>query len=195
MDKKDLLLDLDGVARNFIAGTLPIVKDITGRDHRHDDVDQWRIEHALKLSAEEAAEMYERVAQEGWCRSLPPYEGSKEAIAQLSEIVNVYPVTAPFSSRHWVPECEEWLVHHYGIHHHDVVHTNAKHIVYGHYFVEDKTSTLVKWRAHWQRLGMPCTPILFSRRYNASDGWDGVSVASWQELVRFVVSDLASSTR
>jgi len=195
MDKPDLLLDLDGVARNFIAGTLPLVKNITGRDHHHDDVDQWRVENALKLTPEQAKEMYTLVAQEGWCRSLPPYDGSKEGIAQLREVVNIYPVTFQFPSLWWVRECEEWLVEHYSIDPNDVVHTNAKHITFGDYFVEDKTATLVKWRAYWRKRGLEGKGIKFVRKYNVADEWNGLVVHSWPELVSTIISDLASSQR
>lgn len=192
MDKPDLLLDLDGVARNFIAGVLPLVKDITGRDHHHDDVDKWRVEHALKLSPAETKEMYSRINQEGWCRSLIPYEGAKEGIARLSEVVTIYPVTFQFPSLWWVRECEEWLVTHFGIDPNDVVHTNAKHIAFGDYFVEDKTETLVKWRAHWRKRGLEGKPIKFVRQYNKDDTWDGLVVRNWRELVNMVVDDVAA---
>lgn len=192
MDKPDLLLDLDGVARNFIAGTLPLVKGITGRDHYHDDVDQWRVEHAFKLTPEETKEMYRGVNQEGWCRALPLYEGAKEGVAQLREVVNIYPVTFQYPSLWWVRECEEWLVEHFGIDPNDIVHTNAKHITYGDYFVEDKTAALVKWREHWRKRGLEGKPIKFSRRYNENDAWDGLVVHNWPQLVYLVVNDVAS---
>lgn len=195
MDKPDLMLDLDGVARNFIAGTLPIVKETTGRDHHHDDVDQWRVEHALKLTAEETKLLYDQIAQPGWCRNLPPYEGAKEGIAQLRETCNVYPVTFQYPSFWWVRECEEWLVEHFDIDPKHVIHTDAKYMVFGDYFVEDKTAALVAWRAKWAKRGLVGTPVLFQRNYNKLDGWDGALVSSWPELTSFVIAHMASSRR
>ncbi len=81
---------------------------------------------------------------------------------------------------------------HFGIDPSTVAHTAAKHICFGDYFVEDKTQTLVTWREKWRKRGLHPTPILFNRRYNANDGWDGVSVNDWNELTTFVVGDIAS---
>lgn len=192
MDRPELLLDIDGVARNFIAGTLPIVKNLTGHDHHHDDVDQWRVEKAFKLSPEHTRAMYDSVNQEGWCGSLPVYEGAKEGIARLREVVDVYPVTFQYPSLWWVRECEVWLNENFGISPNDVIHTNAKHMVFGDYFVEDKTETLVKWRAKWAKRGLVGTPIQFRRRYNENDAWDGAAVSNWSELTRFVIDHVAS---
>jgi 5'(3')-deoxyribonucleotidase len=195
MDKPDLLLDLDGVARNFIAGALPIVKEVTGRDHHHDEVNQWRVEHALGLTSEETKLLYGSIASEGWCRSLPLYVGAKEGVAALREVVNVYPVTFQYPSLWWVRECEEWLADQLSINPNDVIHTNAKHMVFGDFFVEDKTAALVTWREKWAKRGLFGVPIQFQRKYNENDTWDGARVTSWPELTSFVISHLASSKR
>lgn len=188
-------LDIDGCAANFIAHSLVDINEITGREHQHDDVDHFMIEQALKLTPYETERFYACVKNEGWCRSIPPYADAPEIIQELREYVAVHPVTAPFESKHWVHERLAWILEHLQIPKHDVVQTDAKYLVLCDYFVDDRTSTLIKHRDYWRRRGHEPVHILFSRKYNENDEWDGVRVASWPELKGFVMGHLASSRR
>ncbi len=193
--KPEILLDIDGVAANFIAGCLPYIKDITGRDHSHDDVDQFMIEKALGLDDEQTKRLYERVASEGWCRNLPPYQEALEGVKELRSFADVIPVTAHFfTSKHWVAERDEWIVEHLGIAKTDVVHTHRKYQIDGDMLVDDKTSHLIAWKKRHHR----GVAVRLHRRYNANDNWRmppgttefpntdyGVIAQDWPHLVRF----------
>lgn len=141
------LVDIDGVLRDFITGGLPLVERITGRVHQHDDVDQWAMEKALGLTDEESKIFYTIVSGEHFAYELPVYSGAVEAIAKLREHCEVIFVTAHFpGSKTWVHDTDRWLAKHFASDGHDVIHTNAKHAVSGDFLIEDKTSTLLKWR-------------------------------------------------
>lgn len=194
--KPVVLLDIDGVAANFIAGCLPYVYAITGHEHRHDDIDQYMIEKALGLDEEQTKRLYEHVCQEGWCRNLPPYEEAKTGVAELLSFADVVPVTAHFwSSKHWVYERGEWIVEHLGIPQTEIVHTHAKFRIDGDVLVDDKTAHLVKWKQHHPR----GTAVRFLRNYNIHEDWRkppgtsefpntdwGVVAQDWPHLVRFL---------
>ncbi len=42
--RPEILLDIDGVVANFIAGCLPHIYEMTGRSYEHDHVDQCMFE-------------------------------------------------------------------------------------------------------------------------------------------------------
>jgi 5'(3')-deoxyribonucleotidase len=208
-----ILLDIDGVVANFIAGCLPYVFAITGREHQHDDIDQFMIEKALGLDEEQTKRLYEHVCREGWCRSLPVYEGAKEAIAALGEFADIVPVTAPFwTSKHWVLERYEWILEHLGIPQARVMQGHEKFRVHGDMLVDDRTSHLVAWAQYWHaRMGRGAgVAVRFRRRYNENESWRkppgstkyqhadwGVTVDDWAHLIRFARMHfgLDSSTR
>ena len=92
----ELLLDIDGVAVNFIEGCRPVAERLIGRSFHHDEIDQWLIEKALGMDAAQTKELYQAVMEEGWCRALPAYEHAKEAIAKIREYAYVIPLTSHF---------------------------------------------------------------------------------------------------
>lgn len=182
-DLPTILLDIDGVAANFIEGCRPVVEKMLGRRIRHDDVDQFMIEKALGLTAAQTEELYATVMTEGWCRSLPAYAGAKEGVARLREFAHVSPVTAHFfTSKSWVWERDEWIVEHLGIPKTDVHHTHSKFRVDGDALVDDKTSHL----SAWKRRHPKGHAVLFKRRYNENDGWvGGETIDGWPSLVEY----------
>lgn len=187
MSRPVVLLDVDGVSASFIAGALSVIKEITGRDHAHDDVHLPFIEKALGLSDGEARAMYAAVERQGWCRSLPVYEGAREGVAELSTFADVHPVTSHFlTSPYWAYERDEWIVENLGLPKESIVHTHSKHIIDGDIFVDDMTKHVIRWSARHPR----GTAVLFRRRYNAGDEWQGVRVDDWPHLVRFARSRL-----
>lgn len=187
--KPVILLDIDGVAANFIAGCLPYIFDITGREHTHDDVDKFMIEKALGLDEEQTKRLYEHVCSEGWVRGLPPYEDAKAGVASLREFADVVPVTAPFwTSKHWVIERYEWILEQLGIPQIEVIHAHAKFRIAGDMLIDDKMSHLVTWANAPHNVHSVGVPVLFKRRYNENEHFpveirQGYRVGDWQTLV------------
>lgn len=184
-----VLLDIDGVAANFIAGCLPVIKNLTGRDHHHDEVDNFFIEKALGLDDAQTGSLYEHVASPGWCRALPPYEGAREAVEAIRKFATIHAVTAQFfSGKQWTYDREEWIVEHLGIPKTDVIHTHAKWKIDGDVLVDDKVSHLVAWQKK-HPLGRA---VLFKRRYNQDGSWKGPVVEDWPHLVGSLETHFAS---
>ena len=70
----------------------------------------------------------------------------------------------------------------FGIHHRDITHTSAKHIIVGDWFIDDKTETCARWQAaHPSGIAVQwITP------HNRKDGWTGRATNSWEELCSWV---------
>lgn len=181
-----VLMDVDGIIADFVTRLLAELQLVTGRIVHPDDVPAWDVLESLGVPLGFCDVIYKRMEEKGVCRSIPVLEGAKEGVAALRELADVYPVTAPFRGEHWMHERAEWLKEHFGFAKSDVTHSSTKHLIYGDFLIEDKTSTLVRWSDR-HPLG---TPILFERSYNRSDGWTGLSVKSWPELVTLVKSEI-----
>lgn len=176
----EVLLDMDGVAVNFIEGCRPAAERMLGRSFHHDDIDQWLIEKALGLNEEQTKELYRDVMSEGWCRALPAYDQAKESIAKIREFATVIPLTAHFhDSKTWAWERDEWILEHLGIPKVDVIHTHRKFQVDGEVLVDDKPEHLERWLARRP----DCRGVLFRRRYNVNSSWRGPVVEDWPHLV------------
>lgn len=185
--KTEILLDIDGVAANFIEGCIPAAESILGRKVFHDDIDQFMIERALGMTEEQTTELYKHVMSEGWCRALPAYEGAKEAVAEMQQYADVIPVTAHFfSSKHWVYERDAWIIEHLGIAQTDVIHTHRKFQIDGDVLIDDKISHLRSWIARRPvKRG-----VLFQRKYNAGEVLERTSnirmIDGWPALVAYL---------
>ena len=179
----EVLLDIDGVAANFIEGCRPAAERIVGRTFHHDDIDQWLIEKALGMDDVQTQELYRHIIEEGWCRALPAYEHARESVARIREYAVVVPLTAHFhESKTWAWERDEWILAHLGIPKTDVIHTHRKFQVDGDVLIDDKPSHLRAWRA---RRPSRCA-VLFHRTYNKGDGWDGPGFGSWVDLEAYL---------
>lgn len=187
--KPRLLLDIDGVCANFVASALDAIYQVTGRRRQPEEITGWDIVASLGLSEMESKWLDNCIGHPRFCRDLAPFPGVHEAIAELKELADVYPVTAPFDptiAPHWVPEREAWIAEHLGIARGKIVQTSVKYLVGGDYLVEDKTSALVQWDQEH-----PCGEgVLVTRPYNEKDAWGGVRVTGLAGVVALVRSRL-----
>ncbi len=182
--KPVVLLDVDGVLADIITASLPIVQRLTGRQHVHDDVIDWSIADSLGLTADQAETFYVTWRCRGFCRSIPPYAGAVAAIERLRSVAVVHPVTSPFNSDYWVGEREAWLQDHFGFDRKDIVHTEAKHLISGDVFIDDKPSHVVRW----QKANAADVGVLWHQPYNQSDPWGGARARSWNDVITLVES-------
>src|SRR5258706_15787548 len=115
MAKPLVYLDCDGVLANFVRGWLDSVEELTGFRFEDGEVVTWNPEESPffervaddvgKRRADLAKEVWNEVGRIGWCRSLPAFEGAREAVERLREVADVECATAPFhSSRYWPHE-------------------------------------------------------------------------------------------
>jgi 5'(3')-deoxyribonucleotidase len=186
--KRRVLLDIDGVCRDFITAFISEVNTIWAplgsMPYQHDDVKDWHFK-SLGLPDYIVKDAFKRLTGPNVCQSLGLYPGAKEGVARLQEIADVYAVTAPFpGSATWTSDCEDWLIEKLGIPRAQVVHTEAKHICSGDLLVEDKVATLKRWCAEYPT----STGILFKQTNNVEDRklWEGAAVDDWTHLVQFI---------
>jgi 5'(3')-deoxyribonucleotidase len=141
-----ILLDCDGVLADFVTPALRIVAEVGGGPVlMHDDLTTWDIEDALAEDKRPA--FWERVCAEGFCSSLLPYPGVKEALAELRGIGTVVCVTSPMAtSRTWQHERLHWLKDVLGFERDHVISTSGKSHVAGSYFADDKPEHVEAWR-------------------------------------------------
>lgn len=166
-DKPTLLLDCDGVLANFHHGACEALYTVTGRRHRHEEVTSWHFEQSFNLTPEETTAVRALFERPGFCAGLPPYPDAVEAIPELREIANIYPLTAPYKSMSWVAERDWWLKEHFGFDRKTVTHTEMKWLTWGNVFVDDKIDHVTAWAKHWPA----GHAVLWQRPYNVNERW------------------------
>lgn len=182
MEMKRVLLDVDGVLADFVAGYLDLVAEVTGKRFTHQQVTEFNIGTALGFTAEQSAAIAAGVVT-GFASNLAPLPGAIDAVKRLREIAEVYIVTSPWNKCDtWMSERERWLRTHFDFPHSHVLHGSAKHLVRGDVLVDDKTETIVKWQA----ANPGSTAILWECPWNKHDAWAGVLTNDWDRLIRLV---------
>lgn len=180
--KPVFLLDIDGVVADFATPVVRAINERLGTVYTTEDVHDWDIYGSLEVPPSVCTAIDERICTKGFCASLEPYPEAIDGVEQLREIAHVVAVTAPFDSDYWMREREQWLIHRFGFRREDIIFTSAKHIVVGDALIDDKASTVEKWRV--ERTG---TGVLFSRPWNRShNNPDLVRVTGWPHLVAFL---------
>lgn len=182
--KPRVLVDVDGVLADFIGSALRIVNGLFGTSHVPEDVTEFSIADSLGLNAEQASLMKRAIGGSprlaGGLAVLP---GAKDGMRALREVADVYIVTSSWDSNEtWEYDRKAWLKRNFGIGHHDIVFTAAKHLVYGDVLVDDKTSTCEAWREAWPN----GVAVQWRTPHNRRDAWSGVSASDWSHLVDLV---------
>lgn len=184
MKKIKFALDADGVLRNFTAGALVVVEEVTGRKFTPADVTAFNFTKALDLSESETREVMEVISsRRGFVTALPPYPEARQGVRRLRELGDVFCVTAPWegpsgTNPWWCAESESWLALHFGI---DVVHhADDKSIYEADVFVDDRSKHVRAWLARWPGR----TAVFWRTPHNTSESvpWGAHSTSSWDAL-------------
>lgn len=183
MKRKTILLDVDGVLADFVAGFLALLESELGIKATREQVAHFDIGASLGLSREHSSQVKRALGSRvGFARELDIYPGAVEGVRLLEPIADVYIVTSPWNSNPtWMHDREHWLEKHFGIPHSRVIHTSAKYRVSGDVLVDDKTDTLGKWRDVQGGL-----PVQWETPHNRLDRWMGISTNNWFELRELV---------
>jgi 5'(3')-deoxyribonucleotidase len=180
--KKRILLDCDGVLSDFVNPTLDLIHAHTGDRHHPHEITQWDVFAATGKKDHEHI-LNRAVESSGFCRSFPLYPGSKEAVAELRKLGDVYIVTSPFDAPNWVYERSAWLAEHFGFTRKEVVHTAAKHVVSGDVLIDDSERNLKEWYDH----NPNGRAVLVDAPWNRHTDLPGVHrVVGWDDLLRDV---------
>lgn len=174
---KTLLLDADGVFVDFTKGFLQKIYEVTGKRFAAEQITGFRICQALGLTDAEEKAVWESI-KPGFCTDLEPIPGAIEAIQRLMLIADIYVVTSPVNRvPTWTHEREKWIRKHLGIHHSQVLHGSAKHLVRGDFFVDDRADTCEQWDLH--NAG---TAIMWESPWNIKFPWNGHRFNNWAKL-------------
>lgn len=139
------LFDVDGVLADFQGPSLREIARLGGPVIEPDSQPDYSIEDLPEVAPvrDGLLDMWHR---EGFCRSLEPYPEAVEAIAEVRSLgVPVMFVTAAMHSKFWHWERVEWLVEWFGATKYDVIFAHKKHLVDGHFLVEDSPKNAVAW--------------------------------------------------
>ena len=184
MRKIKIALDADGFLRNFTAGALSIIKEVTGKTFYPVDVTAFNFTKALGLSEAEAREVMRAITtRRGFVTALPPYPEARQGVRRLRELGDVFCVTAPWdgplgANPWWREESEAWLAMHVGI---DVVHhDNDKSTYEADLFVDDRSKNVRAWLAAWPDR----TAVFWRTPHNTSEPvpCSAHSISSWDAL-------------
>ena len=172
---KIVLLDVDGVLCDFVAGVMRSVA--TCSDERA-DLSDWDFLGKLSLHAKRA--YLADSAKPGFCYGLDPLSGAVEGVQALREDGHdLVAVTAPLlHCPTWEGERREWLRQYFGFTARDVVFTSRKDLVHGDVLVDDKPEHVIEWERRWLKSGVlwaqPYNRHATARRLRRTDDWQHV---------------------
>jgi 5'(3')-deoxyribonucleotidase len=180
--KPTILLDCDGILADFIGTALLVLRAESGLVLPRESITTWEVFDSMPYEAQAyKTRVYNLMKGRLGCFSMRAYDGAKEGVKRLQELGEVVIVTSPFpDSDTWMSERERWLKFHFGITREHVIHTYCKHHVKGDFFIDDKTSSVLKWAE--------CHPhgrsLLWHMPTNENDELpDNVSrVVGWEQL-------------
>lgn len=180
--KKRVLLDCDGVLSDFLTSALKVINASAGSDFKHHEVTAFDICEALGVPHEWKT-LRAACGEKDFCLNMGTIPGSIWGVEALRASADVYCVTSPMSEPNWVVDRNVWLEKHYGITKPFIVHTEAKHIVTGDVFVDDKVENVKIW-AEYNPKNLA---ILFNAPYNKDTNIglpNVVRAFDWEDVVK-----------
>lgn len=144
MRKPRVLLDVDGVLADFLSFSIQTIYDLSEQTYTPDQFTEWDLFKTFDPKWKH--EFYFECSKPGVASYLKVYEGACQGVAHLKEISDVYVVTAPMrNSLFWYKDRQIWLDKNFGIPHHRLVYTEAKHLCRGDVLVDDKPENVREW--------------------------------------------------
>lgn len=153
MKRLTIVLDADGVLRNFTAGALVVIEEVTGKRFSPVDVTAFNFTKALGLTEDDARKVMTAITERrGFVTALPAYPQARQGVRRLRELGDVICVTTPWETPFgknpwWRDESEAWLALHFGIDRVEHAHDKTKYEA--DLFVDDKSSHVRDWLAAW----------------------------------------------
>lgn len=186
MRKLLIATDADGVVRDFVAGALTVVEEVTGKTFASADVTAFNFAKALGLTDEETRAVMAIISsRRGFVTSLPPYPGARQGIRRLRDLGDVFCVTTPWetpwgTNPWWRDESESWLALHVGIERVHHATGDDKTSFEADLFVDDKSSNVRAWLAAWPGR----TAVFWRTPHNTSEAvpWGAHATSSWDAL-------------
>lgn len=141
-------LDVDGVLGDILTPLMTIASELLQREVAISHLQSWSLDDLFV--GEEAAllpELWRRAGEPGFCRALTLYPGAVEGVEALREAgAELFIVTSPLhDAPTWTHEREGWLLEHFGIPRHRVIHAHEKYAFSGAMLVDDKPENIERW--------------------------------------------------
>jgi len=139
------LCDVDDVLTPFVQRLLPLVQ-VVKPDFRLEDLDPdvWDLFSTLTRSQRNL--LFAVMERPGFCSKFQMSAGSWDAITRLRKLgCDIYAVTAPNDFPYWASERVAWLDDRYCITPDHVILTQAKYLIRGDLFLDDRPEHVVAW--------------------------------------------------
>jgi len=177
MVKPRFLVDADEVLFDLQGPVLDIMAEVTGRQYRPEDFEVWDLFSVL--TEVEKARVFDRMDAPGFCDSLQPFPEAVAALERVRRHAEVIAVTSPYHGPLWVYERSNSLKRHFGFAKNQVVHTSAKYLVRGAFFLDDKPEHVTSWAAENPE---GCS-MLWHTPNTRTLGLDHLRVFSWDQVL------------
>lgn len=180
-----VLLDVDDVIADFVGYYLQVAGKVMNTDYLREQVTEWDIDKCLDLPEWAKREMKYLICQPRVASAIPEFPGAVESIKELSQISEIYFVTAPYrGSPTWTRDREDWLHTRFGELGKRVIHTSYKAPVSGDFFIDDRPINLLEWGDEQNGI-----PILWDRPHNRSFDNEASIIPrmnSWESVIKLV---------
>lgn len=175
------LLDCDGVLGDFTGRFAERLMETWGFDLRDEDITTF--DHSTVPNWQ--PRFWDLLKEPGFVAEMKPLPGARAAVETLRGLGEVLCVTSPFDGApHWMNERVEWLKHHMGFNHKDVIHTHRKDLIRGDILVDDR------YEHAWD---FPGKGLLFDRPWNQGETkW---RVFSWDDVLQIATAGSRLATR
>lgn len=166
-------IDCDGVLSDFTGRFTERLLDVWGFDLREEAITTFD----FSTVPDWQPRFWDLLREPGFVAEMQPLPGAQEAVKSLRELgCEVICATAPFDGApHWMNERQEWLKHHFGFAHKDIVQTHRKDLLRGDILVDDR---------HEHARDFPGMGLLWTCPWNEKADYR-TRVKSWDEVIRW----------
>lgn len=143
-----ILLDVDGCILDYETPALAVAASITGHvATKEERKSTWDILDCCEPYRLHKDPIHEAWQAPGFCLGLQPIPGALEFVKRLSELGDVFLVTAHMKqAKMWVWERERCLEKHgFTDHVEGIIHTHHKYKINGKFLIDDRVANVADW--------------------------------------------------
>lgn len=153
-----LFIDMDGVLVDLMAGWMPYLNEVTGKDIKVEDINVWGVEDVWSIPFSKARKPLHGPS---FWEDLSPYPGAVDFVETLDAMGHtVYIASSPFPSDNCAWGKKMWLEDHMPfLPYNRLVLIHDKQLLRGDMLIDDKPENLVAFKGH---------RVLFNQPWNAN---------------------------